>query len=217
VNLTSTLRFAITMAFDEYDLLILTDATASMDAYLRSLNQSLPEIIRISALTGCFSRIGILAYRDYCGGKLTDWSGWYSKDSDSGNVKNPSGQLSPARGQHISRSALLEFAKRLRPEFGGDWPEAVKTGLAHAYEVMRADAKTIMLLYADAPPHTPATGGNNRLREQRALKEKEEYGGYGHLFIDWISAARALRAGEKRAQVFSIIQTHLADTIALFT
>lgn len=50
---------------DEYDLLIITDATFSMSHYLRSLNTSLPQIISVSALTGCFSRIGLLAYRDY--------------------------------------------------------------------------------------------------------------------------------------------------------
>jgi hypothetical protein len=205
------------MASGEYDLLILTDATASMDAYLRSLNKSLPEIIRISTLTGCFNRIGILAYRDYCGGELTDWSGWYSKGADQSNVENEGGNSCPPGQKFISRSDLLEFAKKLCPEYGGDWPEAVKTGLAHAYEVMRADAKTVLLLYADAPPHMPATGGNNRSREKSALKKEARYGGYGHLFIDWTSAAEALRAGEKQAQVFSIIQSHLVDTIAPFT
>jgi hypothetical protein len=60
---------------EKHDLLILTDATASMGGYLRSLNKSLPEIIRISALTGCFERIGVLAYRDYYKGELTEWSG----------------------------------------------------------------------------------------------------------------------------------------------
>ncbi len=60
---------------EQYDLLILTDATASMGHYLRSLNESLPEIIQISSLTGCFSRIGVLAYRDYIQGDLTEWSG----------------------------------------------------------------------------------------------------------------------------------------------
>jgi len=42
-------------AMEVYDLLILTDATASMGSYLSSLNTALPEIIRISALTDCFA------------------------------------------------------------------------------------------------------------------------------------------------------------------
>jgi hypothetical protein len=61
------------------------------------------------------------------------------------------------QGYPLEQSDLLAFTTRLRPEHGGDWPEAVKTGLAHAYSVMREDAKTLVLLYADAPPHTPAT------------------------------------------------------------
>jgi hypothetical protein len=183
-----------------YDLLILTDATASMGSYLMSLNESLPEIIRISALTAAFDRIGVLAYRDYCGGKLTEWSGWYSADETD--------------NQAISQAALLDFAKGLKAEYGGDWPEATKTGLAHAYEVMRADAATIMLLYTDAPPHMPCTGGQNRLKEKSRLSDKMSYSGYGPLFEDWVAGSRALERGEKKAVVFALVQSHLVDTLS---
>lgn len=114
-----------------YDLMILTDATASMGTYLESLSKSLPEMIRISALTGCFSRIGVMAYRDYCGGELVEWSKWYLVD----------GTVQP--GQTVSSAELLNFVRSLRPDAGGDWPEAAKTGLAAAYEQMRAEAKTM--------------------------------------------------------------------------
>ncbi|KAL8372185.1 hypothetical protein RB595_001809 [Gaeumannomyces hyphopodioides] len=188
-----------------YDLMILTDATASMGEYLDSLSKSLPEIIRISALTGCFSRIGVLAYRDYCGGKLVEWSKWYLVG----------GTVGP--GRTVSSTDLLDFARSLRPDAGGDWPEAAKTGLAAAYEQMRAEAKTIMLLFADAPPHTAATKGTNWEREKRSLKEKDSYGGTGSLFVDWIQAAHLFRTGPKACKVFSIINSHLEDTLAPFT
>ncbi|CAG9949032.1 unnamed protein product [Clonostachys rosea f. rosea IK726] len=179
---------------EKHDLLILTDATASMGGYLRSLNKSLPEIIRISALTGCFERIGVLAYRDYYKGELTEWSGWLGQ------------------GYPLEQSDLLAFTTRLRPEHGGDWPEAVKTGLAHAYSVMREDAKTLVLLYADAPPHTPATGGKYRASEIERLKT-DAYG-TGPEFLDWVSVSKHFRDGPKKATFISVIQSTLADTLS---
>ncbi|KAK3332795.1 hypothetical protein B0T19DRAFT_416515 [Cercophora scortea] len=181
---TSSLR-----APEMYDLLILTDATASMGTYLQSLNKSLPDIIQISALTGCFSRIGVLAYRDYCGGKLTEWSGWHT-------------MIHGGEPGAISQAELLTFVRQLRADAGGDIPEATKTGLAHAYQVMRPEAKTIMLLYADAPPHSHLTTGHNHSTEIRELGSNR-YGETAHRFVDWVSATQALR--DNGTQVFCIV------------
>ncbi|KAI0535465.1 hypothetical protein GGR58DRAFT_529470 [Xylaria digitata] len=112
----------------DYDLLIITDATASMDRFLIALNNSLPKIIAMSVLTDSFARIGVLAYRDYYGGKLIEWSEWYGKDGT------------------IDRDTLIRFTKNLKAGGGSDWPEATKTALARAYSVMRSDAKTLILL-----------------------------------------------------------------------
>ncbi|KAK3377028.1 hypothetical protein B0T24DRAFT_574141 [Lasiosphaeria ovina] len=178
-----------------YDLLLLVDATASMGEYLKALNKSLQDLIRISALTSCFSRIGVLAYRDYYGGphvKVTEWSGWYGReDGDS----------------DITQDALLAFASQLTCENGGDWPEAAKSGLAHCYDVMRSGpaASTVVVLFADAPPHTDMTGGEQHVSEQQMLSGGASY--TAALFLDWASAAHTLRHGEKRAQVFSIIES----------
>ncbi|KAI1880523.1 hypothetical protein JX265_000763 [Neoarthrinium moseri] len=184
-----------------YDLLILTDATASMGTYLSALSESLPKIISVSTLTDAFARIGVIAYRDYCGGELVEWSGWYGRDGD------------------VDRDELLAFTRRLHPLYGGDWPEATKTGLAKAYSVMRAEAKTLILLYTDAPPHMAWDNGKNRRQETKYLKQDCRLGPSGSLFSDWVSAAKTL-AGQsqqlkekKEAQVFSIIQSHLVDTI----
>ncbi|KAI0908851.1 hypothetical protein F4823DRAFT_597058 [Ustulina deusta] len=169
----------------EYDLLIITDATASMQQFLTALNDSLPKIIAVSALTSSFARIGVLAYRDYCGGKLIEWSGWHGKDGT------------------IDRDTLIRFAKNLKPDAGGDWPEATKTALAYAYSVMRSEAKTLVLLYTDAPPHMPWNTHENRTREQKSLSA-HKYGKDSHLFADWASAVRTLQEGDKKAQVFTI-------------
>ena len=185
-----------------FDLVIVTDATASMGSYLQALNNSLPEIIRISALTGCFSRIGVVAYRDYCGGKLTEWSDWHYT---SGGHKTEGA---------VTKEALLAFARNLRPSHGGDWPEATKTGLACAYQHMREEVKTCLLLYTDAPPHTSATKGHNRIKEQEMLSQDSAFGPDSARFVDWVSAATTLAEGPKRAQVFSLVQSHLADTLA---
>ncbi|RDL35864.1 uncharacterized protein BP5553_06476 [Venustampulla echinocandica] len=181
-----------------YDLIILVDATASMGSYLTSLQTSLPQIISISALTGSFSRIGLLAYRDYCDSNLIEWSGWMPQDAvwdDKPSVD------------------LLAAAKTLSATGGGDYPEATKTGLAKAYEVMREDATTVILLYTDAPPHTVAGSGSvNHRSEQRALEQPDSYGGFGPLFADWVRGARtmALKEGKKRAQVFSLLEPSMS-------
>ncbi|KFY01035.1 hypothetical protein O988_02959 [Pseudogymnoascus sp. VKM F-3808] len=207
-----------------YDLLILVDATYSMSTYLHSLQTSLPQIISITNVTDCFSRIGLLAYRDYCDKNLLEWSGWLSPSSVSGEQPD-----------------LIAKAKSLEPIGGGDGPEATKTGLARAYELMRPDATTIILLYTDAPPHTFANGSmddscSNLRPEQEALRNPNDkkgfwqsitkglaksksaprtdpvsYGGFGHHFADLVSASKWLskRSGDKKAQVFCILDNRM--------
>ena len=180
----------------EYDLLIVADATCSMTHYLASLNHSLPQILSISALTGCFSRIGLLAYRDYCDDDLLEWSGWLDPSSDS----------------DADQPDLIAKAKSLEPEGGGDYPEAVKTALAKAYQVMRPEAKTIMFIYTDAPPHSARVSDpySNAYLEARLLSIPESFDGFGSKFLDWVSACKQLHDGEKKAQVFCILENEMA-------
>jgi hypothetical protein len=49
----------------------------------------------------------------------------------------------------ITDTIIRSKARQLEPIGGGDFPEATKTGLARAHELMRADATTIILLYTD--------------------------------------------------------------------
>jgi hypothetical protein len=177
-----------------YDLLIVIDATASMGNYFHGLSRSLPQIISISALTDCFQRIGVVAYRDHCIPELTEWSGWCS----------PSGSY---KGRNmVSQHDLLSMVGKLRALGNSDTKEAVKTGLALAYSYMRDDATTIILLCNDAGPHFQQLGGRNYKREVAALNKPDAYGGTGHLFVDWVSIANTLRSGPKKGVVFSFVQ-----------
>jgi hypothetical protein len=173
----------------EYDLLILVDATYSMSNYLESLRSSLPNIISISTLTDAFSRIGLLAYRDYCDKELIDWSGWLDPKL-------------PADGQ----PDIIAKAQNLEPIGGGDYPEATKTGLAKAYEVMRPEATTIILLYTDAPPHIKNGPSEYYHKEQKALLGSETR----KMFADWTLACRTLQK-DKVARVFSILERNMLD------
>ena len=192
-----------------HDLLIIVNATASMRVYLQSLQHALPQILWLSSLTGCFERIGVLAYRDYDLNEVIEWSGWYDESRES---ENPD---------------LIQFVKRLEPRSGfrPDLPEAVKTGLAKAFDVMNEDIDTLVLLYADAPPHASQRTRRGRLdygismserndaKEQRMLAVKKSHGGHGPRFADWVSACKTLARGkgnEGRAQVFCIVDRWLA-------
>ncbi|OQD81917.1 hypothetical protein PENANT_c024G10151 [Penicillium antarcticum] len=181
---------------EKHDLLILVDATGSMMEYLRSLNNSLPQIISISALTGCFSRIGVLAFRDYdyTGDKLLDWPGWLHQNSDEASQE--------------SQPDLIDFVKQLKPLGNSDTDEAHKTALARAYELMRPDAETLIFLYTDAPPH-PNVDQTTRLRntplEQAALSlthmRGEDAGWYTYLCHITGGACTSLKWEEDPSQL----------------
>ena len=193
-----------------YDLLILVDATYSMFNYLEALQSSLPKIIQISQLTDCFKRIGLLAYRDYSEDHrkedgLLKWSGWMYTDLTSSS-------------DGIDSNALIETARRLQPVGGGDFPEATKTGLAKAHQLMRADATTIVLLYTDATPHIAVDGSGKDPRSNQSLEKGNLTGSkpcrlYDVChpdFADWVSAANSLRTGDKKVQIFSFLDESLA-------
>lgn len=186
---------------ETYDLLIVTDATASMRAYVASLRTSLPQIISISSLTGYFSRIGVIAYRDYdFSGDLLEWSGWLDQDQDA--------------DQEQQQPNLVSMVKSLTNHRNGDTAEASKTALAKAYQVMRPEATTIILLFTDSPPHTtygPALATSNAKCEQKALSDPNAYGGFGPDFIDWVTACKKMQVAEKKMIVFSILNRCLKE------
>ncbi|KAJ7672013.1 hypothetical protein B0H17DRAFT_947910, partial [Mycena rosella] len=118
------------MGDPQYDLLVVADATASMDGYLDALRSSIPEILALAKLSGAFSRVGVLVYKDYTDlpQEIAAWSGW--------NDPN-----------------LSQFVQDLDPTGGGDFPEAAKTALIRGLQAVNKESKTLVLWYADAPPH----------------------------------------------------------------
>ncbi|QKX55088.1 uncharacterized protein TRUGW13939_02180 [Talaromyces rugulosus] len=184
-----------------YDLLIVADATASMQTYLTSLRVSLPQIISVSALTNSFSRIGLLYYRDYDMSDPLEWHGWIE----------PSKLVGPNQNDQPD---LVSIAKNVQADGGGDYAEATKTALAKVYEVSRAEATTIVLLYTDAPPHAISNGGKGLdgygPTERKAL-EKGKHAIHGRHFVDWTSACGTLRNGGKRIHVYTIIDSSISE------
>ncbi|KAL4925615.1 uncharacterized protein BDV17DRAFT_182649 [Aspergillus undulatus] len=167
-----------------------------MRHYLGALNTPLPQIISISALTGCFSRLRVIAYRDY-----TDWDelikflGWLD--------------ISPSEGSSKQQD-VVAFTKLLNARGGGDYSEAAKTALAKAYAMMRLDTKTIILLYNDAIPHETIPKPEqltNADVKMKALSDSRSYNGFGPSFLDWVSAAKTRANGDKKAQVFALLQS----------
>ncbi|KAG8829344.1 hypothetical protein FRC17_006734 [Serendipita sp. 399] len=171
------------MSSTNWDLLLVTDATASMGTYLEGLAAAIPEIISLGKLSGAFSRVGLLAYTDYSEGPAIEdviqWFGW----------NNPE---------------MTKEATRLSPQGGGDVPEACKTALAISLQHVDPERRTLVLWYADAGPHHSSNGGgyySNGPKEKAALaKEGFE--------TDWVKLSQ--QAKEKNCLVFPIIQQGMA-------
>lgn len=87
-------------------------------------------MLALAKLSGAFSRLGVLAYRDYSEpeDERICWSGWNPND-------------------------LLGFARTLEPSGGGDYAEAAKTALIRGLQAVDKNAQTLVLWYSDAPPH----------------------------------------------------------------
>jgi hypothetical protein len=137
-------------------VLFIIDATGSMSNYLSALKDALWEVFTVSKLGTPFE-VGIIWYRDY---------------SDS-----------PVTG-YLPFTANLEeaykFISKESANGGGDDPEALKTALSKAIEVV--DKETIVILYTDAPPHSAKTGGINWTDEKKVLPDS-----------DWVSLCKKLQ------------------------
>ncbi|KAJ7794076.1 hypothetical protein B0H14DRAFT_3888952 [Mycena olivaceomarginata] len=145
-----------------YDLLVVTDATASMGGYLDALRSSIPEILALAKLSGIFSRLGVLAYKDYTDAtdEIVAWSGWNSDN-------------------------LPQFVQSLEPTGGGDFPEAAKTALIRGLQAVNKESKTLVLWYADAPPHHISVQSHgNDVSEAKAFPSGA---------VDWVKLCHTAR------------------------
>ena len=97
-------------------------------------------------------------------------------------------------GYTTETDELVTFLGNLRPDGGGDVPEATKTALNYALDMNLVDSKTIIILFADAPPHHSTTGGASRTLEEKHIKTK-----------DWIQLCQLY--AQTGCKFFSIINT----------
>ncbi|KAJ7719126.1 hypothetical protein B0H16DRAFT_1678097 [Mycena metata] len=138
--------------------------------YLDALRSSIPEILALAKLSGAFSRVGVLAYKDYTDApeEIAAWSGWNSPN-------------------------LAQFLNDLEPTGGGDYPEAAKTALIRGLQAVNKDSKTLVLWYADAPPHYSSVQSHeNDVTEAEAFPAGA---------VDWVKLSHTAR--RRNCTVFS--------------
>jgi hypothetical protein len=133
-------------------VLFVVDATASMGNFLQSLPASLRQLSSIISLTLPCAKIGIIWYRDY------------------GDV--PVTGILPYTNDH---AVVREFAAGMKPQGGGDFPEALKTALNLALSKDMLDNNTLVIIYTDAPPHALDGEGDNPRLERQAVT-----------YFDWV-------------------------------
>lgn len=164
------------------DLAIVVDATGSMGTFLSSLSESLQQIVQIIDITNVIQNINIIMYRDYCDSVITASSGWVSKIDD-----------------------LIPFIRGLRASGGGDTPEAGKTAANNLLDVVKNN--TIVIWYADAPPHHKSNARDNFAREINTLIGSDK-------IFDWIELCDTLAA--RNIIVYPIINRHHFDTSSFY-
>ena len=158
-------------------------------------------------MTGTFNRIGVLSYKDYVPRlpgtphnappivqpEVVTWSGW-------------------------NRRQLGEWVKNIQAEGGADYPEAAKSALIKALEILgqpvEADPPspsepkptTVVLWYTDAPPHHKFIPGSpNRLIEIEAHQGTS---------TDWVHLCKSAAAAGM--QVYPILPTMETTEISFY-
>lgn len=167
-----------------------------------ALQKALPELLAIASVTRTFNRIGVISYKDYVPRlpgtphnappvpqpEVVTWSGW-------------------------NRRQLGEWVKNIQAEGGADYPEAAKSALIKALEILGQPVEvdpprpkepkptTIVLWYTDAPPHHKFNPGSpNRLMEIDAHRG---------ISTDWVHLCKSAAAAGM--QVYPIVP-HMEST-----
>ena len=188
----------------EIYFLILVSASLSD---LLALQKALPELLAIASVTNAFNRIGVISYKDYVPRlpgtphnappipqpEVVAWSGW-------------------------NRRQLGEWVKNIQAEGGADYPEAAKSALIKALEVLGQPVEvdpprpkepkptTIVLWYTDAPPHHKFNPGSpNR------LIEIETHRG---ISTDWVHLCKSAAAAGM--QVYPILPTMESTELSFY-
>jgi hypothetical protein len=160
---------------------IITDATGSMGTFLSSLRISLVQILNLLKIVSPDSQVGFRAYRDMTDGQILE-------DVVMKQINNKS---------HFD--ALIQLAESLTAFGGDDEPEAAKLGLAQGLMENSVNEQTIVLLYADAPPHSLKCHKTNATLERKHLASK----GFNK-YNDWVTLCRAYQALGARVYFFGV-------------
>ncbi len=116
------------------DIVIAFDSTSSMEGEIREVKQQIQRIGDTLVKLVPKARIGLVTYRDH-------------------------GDRYVAQGLPLTSNIqiIAEFLRDVEADGGGDIPEAVQEGLRWAVErnQFRGNARKVILLFGDAPPHAP--------------------------------------------------------------
>jgi hypothetical protein len=117
-------------------LLIILDCTGSMQNNIDAIKSAMTQLFSIKILTGSIIPIQFILYRDYCIHNCCNWT-----------IKS-----SPVMNDITH---VMSFIQDINANGGGDTPEACKTALVSALDII--DENTIVFIYTDAPPHDDIT------------------------------------------------------------
>lgn len=124
----------INQSSQKLDVTLTFDTTGSMYSYLRKVRQELNYLSQEIKQAISQSKIGVIAYGDYCDAQTT----YVTK------VLNLSDNY-----QDIS-----QFIQQVKATHGGDFPESVEEALYEANQLnWRLGSRRAMVLVGDAPPH----------------------------------------------------------------
>jgi hypothetical protein len=191
---------------DSFNVLLVTDATASMGTYLEALKRSSVEISSLLRVLAPQAKVAACAFRDMCDSKH--------------------GVVAPTRwfqqGDASDHQELLRFLSDLRPIGGGDYPEAAKLGLAVSLrELIRkepANKKTIVLLYTDDAPHHGCNGDKNDVKSNMNLEReyfRSQFDKEDAKLWDWMHLSRALAGAG--AVVYPIVSHTQPSVLNFYT
>jgi len=108
-----------------------------------ALQQTTPEILGLSKLSGAFQRLGIISYKDYNDKEVLSWSGW--------------------------NEGIMDFAEGLEASGGGDYPEG-RQNSPHSSDKSGGSQKAKPSpLVCRCTPHHPSQRAVNRHAEVKAI------------------------------------------------
>lgn len=131
----SVMKDLATLPVTDLDLVFVMDTTRSMRDEIEDVRGSLQGLIRVLYKLAPSLNLGMVVYRD-----------------EGEQYVTRSFKLRPMTGQNLTE--VQSFVDGLRPDGGGDIPEAVEQGLEQAVNMRwRTKAQGLIIVIGDAPAH----------------------------------------------------------------